>query len=402
MTKPRLLYWGDSPTEETGFARVGRVLCHYLSRAWDVSYLGLSYSGDPHPFPYRIYPAQQNPKQDMFGYARARTIVEHEKPDVVLMNTDTCVVAEAVHRSRNWEHRPKIVAYSPIDSPGVKGPIAEKLSELDLFVSYTEFGLREMRAAGFWGNAIVAPHGIEAGLYQPHDKAKARAAIVPGVPADAFLVGNVNRNQPRKRLDLTVMYFAEWVRRGRAPANAALYLHCAKRDAGWDLSELAKKLDVADRVFIAVDDMVDLPPESMMPLVYSALDVQVTTTLGEGWGLTQLEGMSCGTPQIVPDWSALGEWAKPAARLVPCTGLEVISGYTTFGFGGVVDKEAFLDALDEMAGPEAVRADYASRGLSLARDPRFSWASVAETFHGALLGLRDAAPAERPKLKAVG
>src|SRR4030042_4693883 len=73
--------------------------------------------------------------------------------------------------------------------------------------------------------------------------------------------------------------------------------------------------------------------EEMLPSVYSSFDVQLTTTQGEGWGLTTMEGMACGVPQIVPDWSALGEWAREAALLVPCSthavtpnGVNVVGG----------------------------------------------------------------------------
>lgn len=394
--RPRLLWWSDSPTDETGFARVGRSICPWLAKLWSVAYLALGYNGDPHPFPWRIYPATQG-GGDPFGFSRAASIVGIEQPDVLLMNTDLYVVAQVVHDARKWKRRPKLVAYCPIDTPGgVKGGVARMLNELDLFIAYTDFGLGEMRAAGFTGDAIVVPHGFDQRLYRPHPKAAARARIVPGVPADALLIGNVNRNQPRKRLDLTVMYFAEWVRSGRAPANAALYLHCAKQDAGWDLEELARKLDVRDRVFVAVEKVDDLPDEELMPLVYSALDIQVTTTLGEGWGLPALEGMACGVPQIAPDWSALGDWARPAARLVRCTGIEALFGYHTFGFGGVVDQRGFLDALDELASDPAVRAEYARRGLELAAEERFRWDEVAGRFHLALMEL-----VGRPVARAV-
>lgn len=394
MSRPRIIWWSDAPMGYTGFACVGRNVCHWLSKLWDVSYLGLGHDGDPHPFPYRVYPTRPMGRGDQFGWERIESIVALEEPDVILMNTDAYVVAQTLFNAKKWKQRPKIVAYSPIDSPGVKKGVAEMLSELDLFISYTEFGLSEMRSKGFMGNACVIPHGVDRSLYKPHDKAEARKATMPKVPADAFLIGNINRNQPRKRLDLTLMYFAEWLQRG---GDGYLYFHCAKKDDGWDLEELARQLGVHERVLLPeVNRPDDLPDEAILPLIHSALDVQVTTTLGEGWGLPTLQGMACGVPQICPDWSALGEWAKPAARMVPCNALEVLHGYYTFGFGGVTAKEPFLAALDEMAASKATRDEYARRGLALAAENRFRWEVIAEQFHFLLLDvIRPAAQQER-------
>lgn len=390
--KPRLLYWSDTPTGPSGFGRVGRNLACRLAEKWDVAYLGIGHLGDPHDLPIRLYPANPEGTGDMFGFSRLGAILEFEKPDVMILNMDLWVVAQFLSQAANLKHRPKIIAYSPIDSPGVKREFGEKLSELDLFVSYTDFGLREMRDAGFWGEAIVAPHGIDRSLYQPRPNDVRRSRILGDLPADAFVIGNVNRNQPRKRLDLTLMYFAEWARRG---GDGWLYLHCANRDDGWDLRELARQLGVGERVRIAVARKEKLPPESEMPKMYSALDVQVSTTLGEGWGLTTLEGMACGIPQIVPDWSALGDWARPAAKLVPCTGREALFGFNTFGLGGVVDQEVFIAALDEMRAP-ATRAEYARRGLELVNEDRFRWDVIAEQFHLAMVKIL------KPQLRAVG
>src|SRR4030095_6152956 len=96
-------------------------------------------------------------------------------------------------------------------------------------------------------------------------------------------------------------------------------------------------------IFTGSGRLRDAAEAAQLPLIYSALDVQVTTTLGEGWGLTTMEGMACGTPQIVPDWAALGEWATPALK-VPCSLQLAHPGINTVG--ALPDKEAFMKALD--------------------------------------------------------
>src|SRR5688572_16601884 len=133
-------------------------------------------------------------------------------------------------------------------------------------------------------------------------------------PADAFIVMNVNRNAPRKRLDLTIQYWTQWWINAGQPKEAFLYLHCANRDEGWNVVNLAKYFGIEKQFIITNANMSshNCMFEKDMPILYNIGDVGVSTTLGEGWGLTTHEGMACGVPQIVPRYSALGEWADGA------------------------------------------------------------------------------------------
>jgi D-inositol-3-phosphate glycosyltransferase len=385
MTKPRLLWIGDA-CWSSGFARVTHNVLAYLSREWDVAVLGIGATGDPHPYPYRIWPSKTRLTGDNEGFSRLAEVCAAERPDVVLINSDACIVGEFLKRAKDLKERPLFAAYVPVDSPGFKRMYAEKLSELDMLFAYTDFGLSELAAQGYRGRCAVVPHGIDRRLYRPVDQAKARARIMGDLPENAFLIGNVNRNQPHKRLDLTLMYFAEWIRRG---GDGYLYFHCALCDVGWDLVELRNQLGMEKRVLFApaFQTIKDAPDESFLPLIYSSLDLYVSTTIREGWGLTPMEAMACGVPVVAPDWAALAEWARPAARLVPCTSLQAIDGYHTFGIGGVVDREAWIQAVDEMARSPELRADHSRRGLELMADDRFDWRTIAGQFHAGLLDL---------------
>ncbi len=75
-------------------------------------------------------------------------------------------------------------------------------------------------------------------------------------------------------------------------------------------------------------------PNQGMPIenvaqVYAAADLLITTTLGEGWGLSVTEAMACGTPVLVPNHSSLQEIIGPdQARgwLIPTGG----EGHTVY------------------------------------------------------------------------
>jgi len=213
------------------------------------------------------------------------------------------------------------------------------------------------------------------------------------VPKNAYIVGNLNRNQPRKRLDLTIQIFADWIKQHRV-SNAFLLLHCAQKDTGWNLHRVAAFHGVADRLLLTgSDDIRDLQSTQHLRLIYNSLDVQMTTTLGEGWGLTTMEGMACGIPQLVPDSSALAEWAVPAVK-IPCSRLLMNPEINTTG--ALVDHAPFVAALQSLYQNKAARKKISAQGIAHVRRRDFDWHNIAEQFHTILAPTVVKKSAKRP------
>jgi len=105
----------------------------------------------------------------------------------------------------------------------------------------------------------------------------------------------------------------------------------------------------------------------------------------EGFGLTNAESMAAGVPNIVPDWSALGEWCHfddgtPAVHYVPCTNIDVNTGGINT-IGGVADKQKYLEALDILYYDTEYRTELGNRGRKLLIQPQFDWKNVAANFN---------------------
>ncbi len=233
----------------------------------------------------------------------------------------------------------------------------------------------------------MVPLGVDRTIYTPTDRAAARdrLGLTKYLHADVFIVGNVNRNQPRKRIDLTIKYFAEWVRTHDAD-DAYLLLHMSPTgDRGWDLRQLAEYYGIESRLIITSAN-VELGigvREAVLRDIYAAQDVTLSTTLGEGFGLTTLESMACGIPNLVPDWSALGDWADAAVR-IPCTGPGSTTPNDVNIIGGVMDEELAIAALDRLYSDPTYRAEVAAASLALAARPAYAWPAISADF-GALL-----------------
>jgi glycosyltransferase involved in cell wall biosynthesis len=374
-SKPRLLWIGDVLVP-TGFATVTHAILNHLRHDWDVTVSGVNYDGAPHKLPYEVMPAWQG--GDMWGMNRFKHLCTEFDPAAVVINNDWWNVAQFAQIAPDGI---PIIGYMPVDGGNLEAAAMVELNRLHAAVWYTDFGHRCAMSAGFTGQRQVIPHGIDTELFQPADLHAARRSLGLNIPADAFIVGNVNRNQPRKRLDLTIQIFSTWIKEHHI-ANAHLLLHCAQKDTGWDLRRVAAYYGVADRLILTgAEDIRDLQDVHKLGNIYNCLDVQVTTTLGEGWGLTTMEGMACGIPQIVPDSSALGEWATPAVK-IPCSRTLIHPEINTAG--ALVDEAPFVAALQALYQNKASRRRLAAEGLAHVRSETFRWENVARQFEALL------------------
>lgn len=357
----------------TGFSSVTHGLAEQFSKRHNVAILGVNYHGDPHSYSYPIYPASLG--GDVYGIRRLKSLIAHVKPDVILVINDPWIVKDYLDVLGGTNI--PVVCYSPVDGTNVRSEFAEGMNRCAHVVAYNRFGLDQLQQAGLTAQASFVPHGVDTSVFFPIDKREAREKLQ--IPDDWFIVGCSNRNQPRKRLDLMVEYFAAFAK--DKPNSVRLYYHGALQDAGYDLVQLCKYYDIEDRFVITSPNITPAQgvPREMLRHIYSSWDIQITTTNGEGHGMTTHEGMACCVPQIAPDWAALGDWPKGGIELVPCSAVEVRTGGINT-IGGIADKDMFIAVLDRLYSDDVARAVLAKRGFDIGTSPAFQWPNVAEHF----------------------
>lgn len=121
----------------------------------------------------------------------------------------------------------------------------------------------------------------------------------------------VGSEDPRKNLAALVRALAE-VRRD-FPDVELVKVGLAHLERGRrSLLETAEQLEIRSAIHLLED-----VPEEDLPSLYSAADLYVTPSPFEGFGLTVLEAMSCGTPVVCADAGALPEIVGAAAVRVP-------------------------------------------------------------------------------------
>lgn len=138
-----------------------------------------------------------------------------------------------------------------------------------------------------------------------------------------------NRNARRKQSGTLIWWFKEWLDKV-GHDKACLIMHTDARDPhGQDLPHIIEHLGLADgQVMLSTQKV---PPEELA-LLYNLADYTLNISDAEGFGLSTLESLSCGTPIIVNMTGGLQE--------------QVTNGKQWFGWGIQPASKAVIGSLD--------------------------------------------------------
>lgn len=362
MNKKRILCLSDSPTLATGFSNVVQNLYpHWLEAGvdvdvWGIGYTGLGYSDWPG---LRLIPPPpggdwRHPRSlEMFLEQLARLDATGQSP----LYTHCFILQDTFHFSEIFceafrhvcsQRGIRSLMYFPVDAP-LEPEWTNILTSVDVAVAYTKFGAAAAAAAAAKASKRLKPkwlpHGVDTNVFKPAPDKRAEDRRMwqygeSGKPvvfcgADDFLLLNVNTNQWRKDLPRTLEIFAALLQRD---IPAKLVMHCrAVRPEGTDLESVGRQFGLQlGRDWIHMDNQ--FGPHDMsfmgydvkgralvgsrvtqadMARMYNAADMVISTSLGEGWGLSITESLACGTPVAIPNHTSCAEIASEIRHLDP-------------------------------------------------------------------------------------
>tara|TARA_B100001964_G_C14248180_1_gene608534 strand:+ start:1143 stop:2399 length:1257 start_codon:yes stop_codon:yes gene_type:complete len=383
MAKPKIL-WSSDMVAKTGFARVTENLVPLLSEDFEIIILANNWWGDPTEYQqrYKLYPSSNRYQTDPFGANRIREIVEREKPDLVFVNNDCWIVNTLYEQIKDYHkaEKFKFIAYMPMDSYGWTGCIPQYTNEWDSIIVYTEFGAKEFHKGGCKKEVGVIPHGITANQFFPLDKQECRKEL--NMKEEDFVVFNGNRNQARKRIDITIDAFSSFA---IDKPEAKLYLHMGKKDQGWDVMSLfgkemyKKGLNPNGRIIMTTntDNGPNVPVE-LLNKIYNAVDVGVNTCKGEGHGLVNHEHAACRVAQIVPDHTSMKELFNGACPLIKSCFIDVDLNYNREM--PCPSAKHLTEILNLLYHDRGMLSNIAESCYKRAIDEKYQWPVIAKQF----------------------
>jgi glycosyltransferase involved in cell wall biosynthesis len=178
-------------------------------------------------------------------------------------------------------------------------------------LAMSRFGQRLLQDAGL--DPVYIPLSVDTKTYKPTNDIRGKTAReFLDIPEDAFVVGMVamNKGWARDRKGFNEAFRA-FGRFHKNHPDAILYLHAEKFGGaeGLNLVELATHCSIPVHAIRWVDQYayrLGCPPE-MMAATYTAMDVLLAPSHGEGFCVPLLEAQACRTPVIASDFSSQPE-----------------------------------------------------------------------------------------------
>jgi glycosyltransferase involved in cell wall biosynthesis len=415
---------------DTGFAAVSHQVANYLDNTgkYDIKVLGINYHGTPNKWAKRfdVWPARSG--GDFLGVNFVKQFLGETTPDVIFLFQDFWNLS--LYMGKIEPMTSGIVGYYPVDSPNIKGSYMLPLAGMTQLICYTQFGVDEsVRAATeAWRELVqralaqdvhvserlvvgvgggtdmrtgapipvsevpvpaknlanllnpdfykVIPHGIDTENFFKVDQYLARGMFE--MSNDWYIVGNVNRNQSRKRLDLSIKSFSKFA---KDKPHARLLLHSVRNDPrGWDLMQLATYYGVEKKLLLTHDIFEGKRATlEQLNLLYNSLDVMINTGGGEGWGLTSFESAALGLPQIVPNWSATKEIWEGAGLLLDVVEVRhELSSINTMQ--ATISTDHCAELLNQLHDDKAFAAKIGEQCLQVTQRPEYKWENVGARF----------------------
>lgn len=360
MDREKLLIWSDAPVVPTGFGNVAKNLFCELYKDFEVDIVGINYNGltkYDHTL-YNIFPVQQTAP---LGDNVLRTVLMQERYDIMFMFQDIFHISQMLPPIKQKFPDMKYICYFPVDGGPLFGDWRNVFELSDKAITYTQFAKNMISEA--YPNVDIDKvdylyHGVEPvfNLLSRQERKRIKAELKW---VDKFVAVNINRYQPRKNMSATIRAWALFsngyklcecgnaypkhlnfcdanrcdhtkvVKETNGHDDVVLYLHMRPYEKvngpgpGNALQALIKQAGFNDqdirsgKIMLQERDLYAQPyTVEQMNQVYNGADINISTAVGEGVGLSLIEACGSGTTSIAPRNSAILEMLEGHGVLV--------------------------------------------------------------------------------------
>lgn len=309
-----ILILSDAPDSSTGLGRITRDIAHVLSTmpTFRVGTFGRGGLGSKNlPWVQYVFP-----EAEQWGEGLLIKVCEdfsRDEPFIIFTIWDASRLFWFGYPDTLPPNHPlkaflqsgkfKRWGYFPVDAQGPNGGLSilsrRAVSGYDRVLAYSKFGRSVLRGATnpLAGELDFIPHGIHQDTFYDRGREEGRAIL--GIEADKKLVGCVMTNQARK--DWGVWAQTAKILVDKDPSYR-FWAHVDLLERYWSLPALIEDFGLTDYVRITQS----VTDETLAKL-YSACDVTVLPSLGEGFGYPLAESMACGVPAIHVQYGAGAE-----------------------------------------------------------------------------------------------
>jgi glycosyltransferase involved in cell wall biosynthesis len=336
--------------------------------------------------------ANEDPKEEGFGYNKLAEYIETVQPDVVMIYNDPYTITRFIDSIKHERGKSTYKLWLYVDQvyTGIAAPLIEIVQKhADRIYCFTDIWKTKFLEYGPSPDIRILEHAVDPTTYtcMSEDARKPIRQTNLSLPADAIVMLNANRNSQRKRMDLTVSGFVGLLKKNPSkpyyliiatnlqPQTGAhydiqrIYLEELK-DNGMDFQQFGRRILMIDTS----------PPNALsdeaINQLYNAADIGINTSDGEGFGLCQLEHMYVGAPQIVTDVGSYRTFLDDStAEFIPANGKYYFPGGMPHGFSSPMFAPS-----DVTTAMESMIEKLASKKESVRAYQFKSWATICDGF----------------------
>lgn len=388
----RILWLGDAGCH-TGFGRVTHSIGDRLVEQYnhDVSVLAVNYRGDYFETKMKLYRPNTISGEDTYGQTRFLELLGKTEPDVVVILQDPYVIVKFLFENRYdpdrilLRYRP-LLTYIPVDGYNQPPGWFTLLPKVSKAVAMSNFGAKAI------GIDNMVHHGVDTDQFWPISdkhpattstgivcKSKADCKEAFGYPRDSFLVLRIDKNSGRKDFPATWKALVPVMRKHK---DIIVHFHCESVNSAHGINMPAmfsRDEDTASRFYLPDfhNSFIGWPQQDLN-ILYNAADIFVSTSRGEGFGLTLAESLAAGVPVIAQNITAIPEVVGPGGVLIEPTGCTVTvpSGQDLY----LADTGKFTEAIEHLYLAGGVRRKLGEAGREHVVKS-FSWDNAAARFN---------------------
>lgn len=370
--KKRVLLCGTYPIGTTnGYSKVVYYICKHIAKYEDIelTVYGFQNVNNSNGANIRndlsenikLYDvmAHEKPIRNGFGEKEIGDYIKKNPQDIIIIFNDSIVTTALTQTlvKECWDEKKNFKLISYIDQV-YQYQKKEYIQILNVFfdgiIAFTPYWKEVALKLGITKPIYMFPHGFDHNLYYPIPQNIAR--LYNNYDENDFMVLNLNRNQPRKRWDITMVAWANFIvkyyNNNDFKRDIKLVI-ATNHETYWDLFDILENeikftnvpWEFAKKTLVTIDNPQKLSDREIN-ILYNSCDIGLNTADGEGFGLCTFEGLALGKPQVASYVGGMREFINEDYSFIIKPTSYLYLDTKTAGIGGKAELVSPQDCAD--------------------------------------------------------
>ena len=384
----KILIIADTPLMPTGFSKVAHYIAMHLAKEYPIQgnnennfTQGVFYQGkNALHIPLNFYGYQLLEGGFMADNSSAQLtsmFINKLRPDIILTLQDERSINYLSQVIKETNYKGKWICYYPLDMEFAAPYHQEFYKVPDVLVMMADFAYDMVKEWKDIKRIEKIWHGVNTEIYKPMPKDQ---ELIKQHKLEKYkkIIGYVSNNQFRKMTYKSILAFSELRKKME---DVCLFMHTPQfaPEIGWPLGSpgVMEIFSVPKDVFF--NPIADVKfktgvNEDYLAKMFNMFDVQILLTGGEGFGLTVLEGLACGCPCIMTDWTTAKQLIGTKGERGFLVGIKDYILGLNVEYRAVPDQYDAAKKLEIILTDEKLRKKMSKNAVKFAQD--YSWNKI--------------------------